>query len=113
MIIHGPRPVRRHVAPKYGHQTPALHIIRDFYTGHIKDRWGIVYIHHKSIAGAARFYQPRITDQPGNAKGFLIHEPFVEPSVFSEKKTMVTGNCLLYTSDAADDLLCVDLGGRR
>src|SRR5450756_1041173 len=23
------------------------------------------------------------------------------------------GNCLLYTSDAADDLLCVDLGGRR
>src|SRR5450756_3150258 len=26
------------------------------------------------------------------------------PSLFS---------CLLYTSDAADDLLCVDLGGRR
>src|SRR5450756_1782745 len=25
---------------------------------------------------------------------------------------MVQG-CLLYTSDAADDLLCVDLGGRR
>ena len=24
-----------------------------------------------------------------------------------------TGICLLYTSDAADDLLCVDLGGRR
>ena len=22
-------------------------------------------------------------------------------------------NCLLYTSEAADDLLCVDLGGRR
>ena len=22
-------------------------------------------------------------------------------------------NCLLYTSDAADELLCVDLGGRR
>src|SRR5450756_1498539 len=28
------------------------------------------------------------------------------------EKTM-TKNCLLYTSDAADDLLCVDLGGRR
>src|SRR5680860_1885658 len=26
--------------------------------------------------------------------------------------TMSVG-CLLYTSDAADDLLCVDLGGRR
>ena len=25
----------------------------------------------------------------------------------------VSRACLLYTSDAADDLLCVDLGGRR
>ena len=25
----------------------------------------------------------------------------------------IPGICLLYTSDAADDLLCVDLGGRR
>ena len=24
-----------------------------------------------------------------------------------------SGTCLLYTSDAADDLLCVDIGGRR
>ena len=30
--------------------------------------------------------------------------------VFQE--TLLKG-CLLYTSDAADDLLCVDLGGRR
>ena len=30
------------------------------------------------------------------------------------KELVVAGNnCLLYTSDAADDLLCVDLGGRR
>ena len=28
-------------------------------------------------------------------------------------KIVMTGSCLLYTSDAADDLLCVDLGGRR
>ena len=27
--------------------------------------------------------------------------------------TIKNNNCLLYTSDAADDLLCVDLGGRR
>ena len=27
--------------------------------------------------------------------------------------TEVLQGCLLYTSDAADDLLCVDLGGRR
>src|SRR5450756_680308 len=28
-------------------------------------------------------------------------------------KAAPSRNCLLYTSDAADDLLCVDLGGRR
>ena len=28
-------------------------------------------------------------------------------------QTAYTITCLLYTSDAADDLLCVDLGGRR
>src|SRR5450756_2331149 len=27
--------------------------------------------------------------------------------------SMLVYACLLYTSDAADDLLCVDLGGRR
>ena len=31
------------------------------------------------------------------------------------QKALLTNTqyCLLYTSDAADDLLCVDLGGRR
>ena len=29
------------------------------------------------------------------------------------RKAVVIISCLLYTSDAADDLLCVDLGGRR
>src|SRR5680860_520199 len=33
---------------------------------------------------------------------FEINPPFIQHD-----------NCLLYTSDAADDLLCVDLGGRR
>src|SRR5450756_3250062 len=32
-------------------------------------------------------------------------------SAIPERKSLLT--CLLYTSDAADDLLCVDLGGRR
>src|SRR5450756_386193 len=30
-----------------------------------------------------------------------------------ERDGEAVGTCLLYTSDAADDLLCVDLGGRR
>ena len=29
------------------------------------------------------------------------------------REWIVSNICLLYTSDAADDLLCVDLGGRR
>ena len=31
----------------------------------------------------------------------------------TEVKARMNWICLLYTSDAADDLLCVDLGGRR
>ena len=31
----------------------------------------------------------------------------------STRANVRTATCLLYTSDAADDLLCVDLGGRR
>src|SRR5450756_1064517 len=34
--------------------------------------------------------------------------------IFDQKRSQkITWCCLLYTSDAADDLLCVDLGGRR
>ena len=37
-----------------------------------------------------------------------------EKSAFGISKIIaIFTNCLLYTSDAADDLLCVDLGGRR
>ena len=31
----------------------------------------------------------------------------------SKRNVHKSVDCLLYTSDAADDLLCVDLGGRR
>ena len=34
-------------------------------------------------------------------------------SNYQNEKPILNYNCLLYTSDAADDLLCVDLGGRR
>src|SRR5450756_3124964 len=32
-------------------------------------------------------------------------------ALFEEADWATVGTCLLYTSDAADDLLCVDLGG--
>src|SRR5450756_1736940 len=43
----------------------------------------------------------------------------VRKGIEDAKKSLLTVSlsgstiCLLYTSDAADDLLCVDLGGRR
>ena len=39
-------------------------------------------------------------------------EDFVDEDT-GEVVTIERNDCLLYTSDAADDLLCVDLGGRR
>src|SRR5450756_3238382 len=47
----------------------------------------------------------------------LTMSPFLKlsitcsPGSFQSRSDRCT--CLLYTSDAADDLLCVDLGGRR
>ena len=40
----------------------------------------------------------------------IINKEWAE--VFKNRTVLYT-TCLLYTSDAADDLLCVDLGGRR
>src|SRR5680860_1813195 len=51
--------------------------------------------HHSSIRSRHRVGHPR---QPSAAVDALI---------------VLKRDCLLYTSDAADDLLCVDLGGRR
>src|SRR5665213_2682253 len=45
-------------------------------------------------------------DVPGNLN-YTIGQPPRRTIIFG------VGTCLLYTSDAADDLLCVDLGGRR
>ena len=36
-----------------------------------------------------------------------------EKLLLSTKSLRKDKNCLLYTSDAADDMQCVDLGGRR
>src|SRR5450756_3161765 len=48
----------------------------------------------------------------GDDELLLLVIPALEHTVRAELVALHTV-CLLYTSDAADDLLCVDLGGRR
>mgnify|MGYP002683880509 CR=1 FL=1 len=36
-----------------------------------------------------------------------------DDGIYARGLSALYQDCLLYTSDAADDLLCVDLGGRR
>ena len=42
-----------------------------------------------------------------------MEEPQNTEVLSEEEQDSLRVGCLLYTSDAADDLLCVDLGGRR
>ena len=48
-----------------------------------------------------------------NLSNHHIHVNHEDLEVLFGKGHELTKTCLLYTSDAADDLLCVDLGGRR
>ena len=49
---------------------------------------------------------------PGYQETLLLVRVELDPEVCFDVPGLTT-DCLLYTSDAADDLLCVDLGGRR
>ena len=49
-------------------------------------------------------------------RGGVCHQLMIEKGFVAPGRLIVGADshtCLLYTSDAADDLLCVDLGGRR
>src|SRR5450756_3189685 len=59
-----------------------------------------VAVRDVSQQGAERKERQRRQDKPPWHAGQLVAQDNI-------------CNCLLYTSDAADDLLCVDLGGRR
>src|SRR5450756_3221655 len=45
--------------------------------------------------------------------GVVHHDQLALDATPYERFKPQSTDCLLYTSDAADDLLCVDLGGRR
>src|SRR5450756_1231198 len=66
------------------------------------------------------FVKPDFPSVNGSVPGYLtLPKKFVQsvvkpPGSGATFKAMTPlWGCLLYTSDAADDLLCVDLGGRR
>ena len=44
---------------------------------------------------------------------FRLFVPLFDERKIERDRMWRSHACLLYTSDAADDLLCVDLGGRR
>ena len=58
----------------------------------------------ESMARTTPAQKPRGEHRITRSFGFSPPAPSGRPAI---------GACLLYTSDAADDLLCVDLGGRR
>src|SRR5665213_4290945 len=54
-------------------------------------------------------------DNRGHGDSGKLYDPeaYHIPIMASDVSALMDHLCLLYTSDAADDLLCVDLGGRR
>src|SRR5665213_2692741 len=59
---------------------------------------------------SGRLTSPGPGTNPPIAAGGVAH---TRPSLRHTNERVLAEPCLLYTSDAADDLLCVDLGGRR
>src|SRR5450756_3104860 len=75
-----------------------------------------VATHPSASPESLRCARPRATPQtsgPGTYR-FVVIGSTGSHSIYSiTGSASAPGPCLLYTSDAADDLLCVDLGGRR
>src|SRR5659263_473599 len=64
-----------------------------------------------TVAGASRYLAlPSRSHATVSSVGLST---LLLPCRFAGWEQSRAANCLLYTSDAADDLLCVDLGGRR
>src|SRR5450756_1935884 len=80
------------------------------YSGIVSDRSSIQFRMLNKSKGPA-MWSPRAQcdRQKFTSEWRKVLEKTDNLSIWQEQAT----SCLLYTSDAADDLLCVDLGGRR
>src|SRR5450756_1356977 len=65
------------------------------------------------LAATGRLRSSRAADRAGTATRLAAGRPDERDVRVHQGSLAILGICLLYTSDAADDLLCVDLGGRR
>ena len=58
-------------------------------------------------------WMEHIRRRPGMYIGKLGDGSYADDGIYVLLKEVLDNSCLLYTSDAADDMQCVDLGGRR
>ena len=68
---------------------------------------------HCNVLLGGNGYQIIVRDSVSARPRELIPVPYYCMEPFFDASGKLWYFCLLYTSDAADDLLCVDLGGRR
>ena len=68
----------------------------------------------RSLVGSEMCIRDRHDARPGDCRGQTQCAARPRRCGFPHRAEVeLHATCLLYTSDAADDLLCVDLGGRR
>src|SRR5450756_1841239 len=84
----------------------------DQFPGPVDDAVGVV-VHGDVESSDLVGTDPSLRDQDVLDDGGLLQYRVAVPSDDHVDTPGRIQHCLLYTSDAADDLLCVDLGGRR
>ena len=61
-----------------------------------------------------RLIDEKMSQLPTRRYGAYLRKMAIDGYIiYTDTADIKAFTCLLYTSDAADDLLCVDLGGRR
>ena len=67
----------------------------------------------RSLVGSEMCIRDSCNDLIGTGYSKVIVSSYKRTEFVISRYIKLVNGCLLYTSDAADDLLCVDLGGRR
>src|SRR5665213_180509 len=96
------------VSKQYGILFPAADFLYPGFVDDIlADAKNLIYLGITKVGGKDCFHIAGTTSDK-TFQFWISDDAFSLPA-----KLVIVYTCLLYTSDAADDLLCVDLGGRR